>query len=131
MGAFCHIPQPLERIIRASWSLGTTSLPDEWDELSAPERGQCVPTALIVQDCLGGTLEHLTTDYQGKQETHYRNIVDGTTIDLTRNQYPEDQVFTPAPVEGDLRTYVLGNEQATRRYKALAARVIEAIELGL
>ncbi|HRC28501.1 MAG TPA: hypothetical protein PKV96_03910 [Candidatus Saccharimonas sp.] len=125
------MPQPLERIIRASWSLDTTSLPDEWDELSAPERGQCVPTALIVQDCLGGTLERLATDYQGKQETHYRNIIDGTTIDLTRNQYPEDQVFTPAPVEGDLRTYVLGNEQTTRRYKALAARVIEAIELGL
>ena len=65
-----------------------------------------MPTALIVQDCLGGTLERLATDYQGKQETHYRNIIDGTTIDLTRNQYPEDQVFTPAPVEGDLRTYV-------------------------
>ncbi len=116
-------PDNLTAAIRASWDKETTTNPDEWDAETAAERGQCVPTALVVQDQLGGDLERLATEYQGGRETHYRNVVDGEVIDLTRAQYPEDQVFEPAPVEGDTREYVLGNENTRRRYQLLATRV--------
>jgi hypothetical protein len=112
----------LEAAIRQSWSVDTTASPDEWNQENA-ERGQCVPTSLVVQDQLGGDLERLATEFNGKRETHYRNLVDDEVVDLTRGQYPDDQQFEAAPVDGDVREYVLGNENTRRRYQALSAAV--------
>ena len=121
----------LEAAIRASWDSETTTNPDEWDAETAPERGQCVPTSLVAQDYLGGTLDRLATLFGGKRETHYRNILeDGTVIDISRAQYPADQEFAAAPVEGDTREYVLANENTRRRYHLLAERVEKLLELG-
>jgi len=114
----------LATAIRSSWDSTTTSTPDEWEPVANPARGQCVPTALVVQDNLGGNLERLATTYNERRETHYRNILpDGTVLDLTRSQYPDEQIFEQTPIEGDTREYVLGNEATRRRYTALARRV--------
>lgn len=114
--------------VRESWSHDTTASPDEW----TPENvalGQCVPTSLVVQDLLGGDLERLATERNGGRETHYRNILpDGETLDVSRDQYPEDQQFVPAPVEGDVREYVLGNENTRRRYALLRELALRALE---
>ncbi len=116
--------------VRASLTIETTSSPDEWDAETAPTRGQCVPASLVVQDYLGGTLDRLATTYNGKRETHYRNVLeDGTVVDISRDQYPDGQQFEPAPVEGDVRNYVLGNESTKRRYRLLAERVAILLEL--
>ena len=112
----------LTTAITSSWSHETTSTPDEWSEEN-PARGQCVPTSLVVQDYLGGDIERLSTVYQGNTETHYRNIVDGEPLDLSRAQYPEDQVFKPAPVTVDTREYVLANANTRARYSKLTAGV--------
>lgn len=123
-------PNHLEQAIRESWSAETSASPSEWDAGTAPERGQCVPTSLVVQDRLGGQLERLATDYNSVRETHYRNLLpDGTVLDLTRNQYPEDQAFEAAPVDGDTREYVLSNESTRRRYTELSRRVELALLL--
>ena len=119
----------LQEVVRASWNIDTTSSPDEWDAQTAPERGQCVPTALLVQDYLGGDLERLATEFNGARETHYRNVVNGEVVDLTRDQYPDDQQFTPAPVEGDVREYVLGNENTRDRYIRLSLRAALLMQL--
>lgn len=120
----------LTTAIQQSWSHDTTSTPDEWDAETKPSRGQCVPTALVVQDYLGGSLERLATEYNGARETHYRNIAeDGSITDLTRDQYPAEQDFVPAPVEGDVRDYVLSNENTRRRYQLLSATVAKLLEL--
>ena len=118
----------LRSALRQSRSNTTTSTPNEWDARNAPERGQCVPTALIVQDYFGGTLERLATLYQGKRETHYRNILpDGTVIDLSRAQYPDSQQLDAAPLTEDLRTYVLQSDDTAQRYQQLSKSVSAAL----
>lgn len=113
--------------IRTNWDKDTSASPDEW---SADNHalGQCVPSSLVAQDLLGGMLERLTTARNGKRETHYRNqLADGQTVDISGDQYPEDQAFEPAPVEGDVREYVLGNENTRRRYRLLLGRVTHTL----
>lgn len=120
--------EQLAAAIEQSWSGDTTSTPDEW----GPEhiaRGQCVPTSLVVQDYLGGDLERLATIYNGTRETHYRNLTDDGVVDLSRSQYPADQTFEPAPIEGDIREYVLGNENTRRRYLLLSEAVAKLLSL--
>ncbi len=48
---------------------------------------------------------------------------DESIIDISRDQYPAGQIFEPAPVDGDVREYVLANEQTRQRYQELALRV--------
>lgn len=121
----------LESAIRQAWSQETSASPDEWDATSNPERGQCVPSSLVVQDYLGGEIERLATEYQGTRETHYRNRVDDDEdiVDLTRSQYPQDQAFEAAPIPGDTREYVLGNDRTRHRYVLLASTVEKLLTL--
>ncbi len=115
--------------IQDSWSKETSASPDEWTSEN-PALGQCVPSSLVVQDFFGGELERLATVRNGKRETHYRNILpDGEIVDISRDQYPDDQEFEPAPVEGDLREYVLGNENTRNRHRILGARARVMITL--
>lgn len=115
-------PERLTAAIAQSWSAETTSMPDEWSP-DNPARGQCTPTSLIVQDYLGGDLERLVTSYRGNRETHYRNIVDGQVVDCVRSQYPTDQTFEPAPIDGDIREYVYADNDTRTRYLNLSNRV--------
>jgi 5'-nucleotidase len=112
----------LTTAIQQSWSLDTSSTPDEWTP-DDTARGQCVPTSLVVQDYLGGELERLATNYHDMRETHYRNVVGNQIIDLSRSQYPADQLFEPAPVEGDVREYVYANTNTRARYLQLTHSV--------
>ncbi len=115
--------------IQDSWSKETSASPDEWTSEN-PALGQCVPSSLVVQDFFGGELERLATVRNGKRETHYRNILpDGEIVDISRGQYPDDQEFEPAPVEGDLREYVLGNENTRNSHRILGARARVMITL--
>lgn len=108
--------------IRNSWDSETSASPDEWT-IEAPALGQCVPSSLVAQDLLGGELERLATSREGVRETHYRNVLpDGSVLDISGDQYPEGQEFTPAPVDGGVREYVLGNENTARRYRLLLDR---------
>lgn len=85
-------------VIEASWSAETSSIPDEWSA-SSRARGQCVVTALLVQTIFGGELRKADTIFQGHEETHYWNILpDTTVIDLSKRQYPDDQVLVPSEV---------------------------------
>ena len=124
-----HSREAVVAAIRASWSKETTASPDEWTE-DAPALGQCVPSSLVAQELLGGELERLATVRNGARETHYRNVLpNGEVLDISGDQYPSDQQFEPAPVEGDVREYVLGNENTRRRYLLLSARAATLIAL--
>ncbi len=67
--------------------------------------GQCVPTALVVQDLFGGIVlrTNVVKDqlyyrkYGGKTFAHYFNrLTDGKEVDLTRDQFlPETTFETP------------------------------------
>ena len=128
-------PDKLTSVIRSAWNSETTSIPDEWDAETNPARGQCVPTALVVQDYAGGDIIRVATDINGARETHYRNILpDGTPMDVSGDQYPDSQVFTDAPVVGTvefstLREYMLSYPATRHRYELLAAAVNELMAL--
>ena len=128
-------PDTLTNVIRSAWNSETTSIPDEWDAETNPARGQCVPTALVVQDYMGGQIMRVMTYVNGGRETHYRNILpDGSSMDVSGDQYPETQVFSVAPVVGSvefttLRDYMLSYPATRHRYELLAAAVNELMAL--
>ena len=103
----------IERAFRSSWGPDTTCLDDDglerWDRAN-PAYGQCGPTALIIQELLGGDL--LIASVTGGQERdgwHYWNRLGrGIELDLTREQFTAGQIIgTPKvvirPPEGPRR----------------------------
>lgn len=124
-------PTALSTALEASWSQETSSTPEEWSK-SKPSRGQCVPTALVAQDYLGGDLQKLSTTFNGKRETHYRNILpDGSIFDATRSQYPVDQPLQVEDVELNnhisIREKRLAELDTLHRYEILKAEVAKRL----
>ena len=113
----------LQSALERSWIQETSSVPDEWSEEN-PSRGQCVPTALVAQDYLGGGLQKLNTVFNGHEEGHYRNVLaDGTIFDACRSQYPDDQELTITDVAlkgfASIREKRLNEPDVRRRYEQL------------
>ena len=118
----------LQTAIEKSWIRETSNVPDEWSE-EWSSRGQCVPTALVVQDYLGGELQKLVTVFGGREESHYRNILpDGSVFDASRSQYPDNQDLQIAEVElngfSSIRDKRLSEENTLHRYQLLK-RLVE------
>lgn len=121
----------LERAFRLSWSADTTCLDADsltkWHSGNAAH-GQCGPTALIVQDLLGGDL--LIADVSGGNEedgVHYWNGFPGALeIDLTREQFKSHRIIGEPRVvvrpPGGPRAYVSENQ-------LLRTRVLSALNL--
>lgn len=122
--------ETLATAIEASWSAETSYCPDEWSRHN-PARGQCVVTALLVQDLFAGDLQKYKTSFNNKSETHYSNLIDGEEFDLTRSQYPRYQDLRPVYIDEanqeSLRAKLLtgGNTQA--RYELLRRQVIKQL----
>lgn len=117
----------LEQAFIESWNEDTCVDSSVWSP-DNPSRGQCVPTALIVQDVFGGELEKLRVSYDGVEESHYRNILpDGSVRDYTRKQYPTLQVFRPTTVVlhkfHTIREKRLSDDDTRKRYELLKKRV--------
>lgn len=121
----------LEQAFRLSWGADTTCLDPKslakWHPDNAAH-GQCRPTALVVQDILGGEL--LIADVTGgieEDEVHYWNrLPGGTDIDLTREQFGSHRIIgeprvVVRPPEGP-RAYV-------SEYELLRTRVFAALNL--
>ncbi|QOT19491.1 hypothetical protein [Paenarthrobacter sp. YJN-5] len=107
-----------ERLLEA-WSSETTADPDGYADPDATKSyGQCAVTALVIQNRLGGQLMRTTAD----GVSHYFNLLpDGTTVDLTRDQFPVTARFTE--VEARTRDYVLSHPETRRRYHRLIRRL--------
>lgn len=105
------------RAVASAWCRETSVDPEGWSPAN-PAWGQCAVTALVVQDLAGGTL--VRSDVEGL--SHYWNrLADGTEIDLTRSQFPNNVVIG----HGDERTrdYVLSFPATVRRYNTLLQRL--------
>ncbi len=118
----------------ASWDADTSASPDLWTP-EQPTLGQCVPTALVLQDYLHGLLTRVRAVFpDGNSETHYYNTdipPHAMALDLTRGQYSPGQEFVLAPLGVEIRDYVLQHDQTDRRYTILLARVGERLaQLG-
>lgn len=90
----------LEAALRESWGPDLCDDPADvprWSPAN-PSRGQCGPTALVVNDLLGGDLcvaEVLLED-GSRQGFHWWNRLAGVDVDLTREQFgPDERVQEP------------------------------------
>ncbi|WP_314215827.1 hypothetical protein [Pseudarthrobacter equi] len=119
----------IEQALRDSWGADTTCLDNKslvgWHQ-GNPAHGQCGPTALVVQDLLGGDLLIAEVTGGGEEdEVHYWNrFLCGIEIDLTREQ------FGPHRIIGDPRVVVRpphGPRAYAEEYALLKARVFSAL----
>ncbi|MGY2113763.1 YunG family protein [Nocardia gipuzkoensis] len=122
--------EALANALRKSWSADTSSARG-WAEDNGA-RGQCAVTACVVQDYFGGyILNTVATLPNNETVSHYFNIVNGKTIDLTRQQFPEGTIFTkPTEKQGrysSTREYCLSYESTRLRYEKLRSRVANYI----
>jgi hypothetical protein len=97
--------QHLESTLPRLWSKDTSAVPKDWDA-GNPALNQCAPTALLVNDLMGGDIVRATyRQVDSSCGQHYFNIIDGEKVDLTAYQFTIPTTFTPPPdaSEDDLR----------------------------
>lgn len=113
--------------LRRSWQADTAFDANDWSEKN-PARGQCVVTALVVQDYLGGDLQRYEVNGDFT-ETHYANVLPGGVIlDVTASQYEGCNLQlmpTMTKLKGfaSIREKRLDDASTERRYSILKARV--------
>lgn len=112
----------LRENIRNCWSLDTCadSYRDRWCS-SNPSVGQCLVTALIVQDYFGGDIYKCKI----KNYTHYFNNLNGVIFDLTIEQFQMPQSVYKN-IEVINREKILKNENTKNRYDKLKSRLINS-----
>ncbi len=113
--------------LHTSWAADTAYKANDWSTEN-PARGQCVVTALIVQDYFGGELIRYHVQGDDIDETHYINLLSGgATLDATASQYKKPVTFSFKPVrlEGfeSIRDKRLADADTRRRYRLLRDRV--------
>ena len=125
----------LESAIRTSWSRETSAVEEFWNP-EIPSTGQCGPTALVVQDFLGGKIAYSIVNSSGKKNENCKKCPDivecygshvynvfpyGKRIDLTRCQFPDGFVIA--------REEIIERERVMnfRKYNILREKVNKVI----
>lgn len=108
---------------RQAWCKETAhpSYQKEWNE-NNPTYGQCLPTALIVQDTFGGDIYSCKI----KNKIHFYNIIDERIVDLTKEQfqsYENEPLFYEGTQKKD-RNKLLKVKHVYERYKLLKQRLL-------
>jgi len=125
------VQEDLEAAVRSAWALDTCD-PVDADDWSAanPSRGQCGSTALTIHDVLGGDLliADVVRSDGSRQGVHYWNLLpDGTELDLTRDQFADDEVIQQPRV---LRRPAGLPNRCAEQYLTLRHRVFDALGFG-
>ncbi|OGZ30297.1 MAG: hypothetical protein A2931_02020 [Candidatus Niyogibacteria bacterium RIFCSPLOWO2_01_FULL_45_48] len=84
----------LRGAIERSWCKDTCNEPNKWSKEN-PAGGQCVPTALVVQDFFGGKIIRLDLSKSANPRiagvrSHYFNEIGGKRIDFSASQFSQD-----------------------------------------
>lgn len=120
----------LSQALHESWAQDTCYEGSDWTP-DNPARGQCVVSSLIVQDYFGGDLVRYAVTGEGLDEKHYGNLIEGTVIDTTVQQYRQPVVFKPLPIAlkgfASTREKRLADKDTKDRYDLLRARVASSL----
>ena len=121
----------LEAAVRASWGPDVCDDPADLPRWSAanPARGQCGPTALVVNDLLGGDLcvAEVRLRDGTQQGFHWWNRLAGVDIDLTRDQFgPDELVQEPRVLPRPPGPLTRGEAE----YRLLRSRVLARLAEG-
>jgi len=115
----------LQDAIRASWGSDTTEEPAVWSE-DNPAWGNCVVTALVVRDYLGGELVIAGVVRDGvRVDRHVWNrLPSGLDVDLSRDQFRDGERYeAPQLLTESMKA---GTDE---RYRVLAERVRDRLSL--
>ena len=110
-------------VLLSCWSKETANpnQNDLWNRANVTA-GQSEVSALLVCDMFGGAIHKIKID----ETEHYFNKVNGSYIDLTREQYElADIRFSYEPNEELARDRLLSDEDTATRYKLLLKRISE------
>ena len=119
----------IERALQRSWSEKTAVFArdeDEWSEQN-PAKGQCLPTAALINDLFGGKLVY------DKANSHYWNeLSDGTWQDFTRVQFADEVRFKVKKLKA--KSEALNDSHAIkhgskRRYELLKQKFLKNYDL--
>jgi hypothetical protein len=125
----CTLPD-VEQAVRAAWGVDVCEDPADvprWSPAN-PSSGQCGPTALVVNDLLGGDLVvagvHLP-DGSARGYHWWNRLPDGAEVDLTREQFTDGEIL--------VRRRVLARppgrmKRGEPQYLLLRGRVLHALE---
>lgn len=69
--------------LRESFAVNTSQLPDQWSR-DRPSTGHCAVVSVILQAMYGGDIVRGETS---AGVIHYWNVIDGVTVDATRDQF--------------------------------------------
>jgi hypothetical protein len=114
----------LEQVIRSQWCADTAWTPAAWRS-DNPAAGQCFSTTYVIRSLLGGRIVHAEVfpNTQPKQRHAWNRFENGFEVDLTREQFPDDQQFVPCELPEDV-VWAVGGKQA----ELLLARVMAQLE---
>lgn len=102
--------------------------PGSWNA-SLPCKGQCEPTACLVQEKFGGDIYKLVGDPSiGSKGAHFFNLIDGEWIDLTAKQFDGTPAYDKGKiVEGRALSQLRTHSRYSRkqRYEILKKKIEE------
>ena len=120
----------LKIVLNQVWA-EDTCYPGSWDK-NNPCKGQCEPTACVVQDLFGGDIYKIVGDKSiGSKGAHFFNVIEGNVVDLTAAQFDSPVAYERGKkVEGQafqqLRTH--GRYNRKLRYENLKRKVADEME---
>ena len=95
---------------------------NKWTEQN-PAAGQCLVTALAVQDEYGGDIY----DCKVGRSRHFYNVVNDEIVDLTFNQFPEGSEIKDKRKRD--RKQLLANKETKQRYELLKSKMGETKQM--
>lgn len=107
-------------LVESFWGKDTTYSPKDYDGKD-PAYGQCVVTALVVQDLCGGSIVCGEANENGKRVRHYWNRINGLDVDLTWRQFRAGT--TVSKVKEVLRYQLTRQPAVNNRYKRLRQKI--------
>jgi len=108
--------------LKKCWSKETSYSEDYY---TGGSDGQCYPTALVVQDELGGKIVRGDVPYENQKiyDPHFWNLLPGgIEIDLTSDQYGGDGII---PVKKSVKLSVISGDRRNKKYWLLKERFKE------
>lgn len=110
--------------LTSAWSKDTChpAYVNKWTEQN-PAAGQCLVTALAVQDEYGGDIY----DCKVGHSRHFYNVVNDEIVDLTFNQFPEGSEIKDKRKRD--RKQLLANKETKQRYELLKSKMGETKQM--
>ena len=114
----------LNKILKKSWSKKTSADPENQTQKN-PAWGQCLITALIVQDFFGGKIlgGKVKIPRETKLYAHYWNkLPGGQETDFSKEQFPNG-TFLEGKIRTRTKSHCLRTQTVQRRYLLLKSTV--------